>query len=550
MHRFAEAPEQWLEGRPAPEAAAPATHGSGYTCPMHPEVVQDEPGSCPHCGMALEPIAPAADDGPNPELVDFRRRLWIGAPLALVVFLLEMAAHVGVPVVDWLGARLHVWLQLALATPIVVWLASPVFERGWTSIRNRSPNMWTLISLGTGAAYLFSVASVLAPGLFPASLRDAHGLPPVYFEAAAVILILVLTGQVLELSARERTGDALRALLDLAPASARQVLDDGEEDVPLEHVQPGDRLRVRPGESIPVDGLVLSGHSSVDESMLTGEPIPVEKTADDAVTGGTLERVRLLRDARRAGRRRHPAGAHHRSGRARATQPRADPGAGGSGRTVAGAGGRRRRRGRRRGLAAAGTPAGAVLRRDRGGQCPHYRLPVRARSGDADVDHGGDRQGRSIWGADSRRGSTGAVVRGRRADPRQDRHPDHGPGGADRRGPLPRFRGRPCARAGRRPGTRVGTPVGRRGRGRSPRARGRAPPRRSRSLRQGRGQGSSRPGRRARGRARERRHDARRRGRSRTAAPDVATAAGRRELGAVRGGRRGSPPASSPSPTR
>ena len=290
MQRFAEAPEQWLDSRPAPEATAPATPGSGYTCPMHPEVVQDEPGACPHCGMALEPIAPQAADGPNPELTDFRRRLRIGAPLALVVFLLEMGAHVGVPLTDWLGARLHVWLQLVLTTPIVVWLASPVFERGWTSIRNRSPNMWTLISLGTGAAYLFSVASVLAPGLFPASLRDAHGLPPVYFEAAAVILILVLTGQVLELSARERTGDALRALLGLAPASARRVRDHGEEDVPLEQVQPGDRLRVRPGESIPVDGVVLSGHSSVDESMLTGEPIPVEKTAEAVVTGGTLNR--------------------------------------------------------------------------------------------------------------------------------------------------------------------------------------------------------------------------------------------------------------------
>ena len=290
MQRFAEAPEQWLDSRPAPQATAPATPGSGYTCPMHPEVVQDEPGACPHCGMALEPIAPAAADGPNPELTDFRRRLRIGAPLALVVFLLEMGVHVGVPLTDWLGARLHVWLQLVLTTPIVVWLANPVFERGWTSIRNRSPNMWTLISLGTGAAYLFSVASVLAPSLFPASLRDAHGLPPVYFEAAAVILVLVLTGQVLELSARERTGDALRALLGLAPASARRVLDDGEEDVPLEQVQPGDRLRVRPGESIPVDGVVLSGHSSVDESMLTGEPIPVEKTAEDVVTGGTLNR--------------------------------------------------------------------------------------------------------------------------------------------------------------------------------------------------------------------------------------------------------------------
>ena len=288
MHRFAESPDQWLDDRPRSEQAAPAPPGSRYTCPMHPEIAMEEPAACPLCGMALEPMTAAAADTPNPELLDFRRRLRIGGPLALLVFLLEMGVHLGLPMTEWLGARLHVWLQLVLTTPIVAWLANPVFERGWTSIRNRSPNMWTLISLGTGAAYLFSVASVLAPGLFPASLRDAHGLPPVYFEAAAVILVLVLTGQVLELSARERTGDALRTLLGLAPATARRVRDDGEEDVPLEQVQQGDRLRVRPGESIPVDGVVLSGHSSVDESMLTGEPMPVEKAAGDVATGGTL----------------------------------------------------------------------------------------------------------------------------------------------------------------------------------------------------------------------------------------------------------------------
>ena len=288
MHRFAESPDQWLDDRPRPEQAAPAPPGSRYTCPMHPEIAMEEPAACPLCGMALEPMTAAAADTPNPELLDFRRRLRIGGPLALLVFLLEMGVHLGLPMTEWLGARLHVWLQLVLTTPIVAWLANPVFERGWTSIRNRSPNMWTLISLGTGAAYLLSVASVLAPGLFPASLRDAHGLPPVYFEAAAVILVLVLTGQVLELSARERTGDALRTLLGLAPATARRVRDDGEEDVPLEQVQQGDRLRVRPGESIPVDGVVLSGHSSVDESMLTGEPMPVEKADGDVATGGTL----------------------------------------------------------------------------------------------------------------------------------------------------------------------------------------------------------------------------------------------------------------------
>lgn len=291
LRRFAEDPQRWLGERPAPDAAAePAAAGGRYTCPMHPDVVRDGPDVCPLCGMALEPMTPAAAGGPNPELIDFRRRLKIGAPLALAVLLLDMSGHLGVPVAEWIGPRLHAWLQFALTTPIVFWLARPVFERGWASIGNRSPNMWTLISLGTAAAYLFSAAAVLAPGLFPASVRGAHGLPPVYFEAAAIILILVLTGQVLELAARERTGDALRALLDLAPARARRVGDGADEDVPLDAVQAGDRLRVRPGEAVPVDGVVLTGHGAADESMITGEPMPVEKTAGDAVTGGTLNR--------------------------------------------------------------------------------------------------------------------------------------------------------------------------------------------------------------------------------------------------------------------
>ena len=291
LRRFAEDPQRWLGERPAPDAAAePAAAGGRYTCPMHPDVVRDGPDVCPLCGMALEPMTPAAAGGPNPELIDFRRRLKIGAPLALAVLLLDMSGHLGVPVAEWIGPRIHAWLQFALTTPIVFWLARPVFERGWASIGNRSPNMWTLISLGTAAAYLFSAAAVLAPGLFPASVRGAHGLPPVYFEAAAIILILVLTGQVLELAARERTGDALRALLDLAPARARRVGDGADEDVPLDAVQAGDRLRVRPGEAVPVDGVVLTGHGAADESMITGEPMPVEKTAGDAVTGGTLNR--------------------------------------------------------------------------------------------------------------------------------------------------------------------------------------------------------------------------------------------------------------------
>ncbi|MCB1356909.1 MAG: heavy metal translocating P-type ATPase, partial [Maritimibacter sp.] len=284
--KFTADPEFYRGDRPAPE---PMPAGTQYTCPMHPEVVRDHPGDCPKCGMALEPMTPAADSGPNPELVDFKRRLWIGGPLAAAVFVLEMGAHVGLPFHDWIGPSAFVWLQAILATP-VLWIARPFFGRGWKSVVNRSPNMWTLIALGTAAAYLFSLAGLLAPGLFPAEMLDAHGQPPVYFEASAVILILVLIGQIMELTARDRTGDAIRALMDLAPKTARRVTGDGEEDVPLDAVQAGDRLRVRPGEAVPVDGEIAEGGSSIDESMLTGEPVPVEKAVGDAVTGGTLNK--------------------------------------------------------------------------------------------------------------------------------------------------------------------------------------------------------------------------------------------------------------------
>jgi Cu+-exporting ATPase len=296
--KFEDDPDAYLGDRSAEEKMP---EGTQYTCPMHPEIVRNQPGDCPKCGMALEPMTPSAETGPNPEFTDFKRRLWITAPLALGVFIMEMGTHVGIPFDRWLGHWLFGWLQFALATP-VVWICRPFFKRGWASVVNRSPNMWTLIALGTGAAYLFSIVSLLAPGLLPAQVRDGMGMTPVYFEATAVILVLVLIGQVMELAARERTGDAIRALMDLAPKTARRVVDDGEEDVPLDDLRTGDILRVRPGDSVPVDGVVTEGRSSVDESMITGEPVPVEKTEGDDVTGGTLNKSgSFLMEARDVG---------------------------------------------------------------------------------------------------------------------------------------------------------------------------------------------------------------------------------------------------------
>ncbi|QPM89804.1 heavy metal translocating P-type ATPase [Pseudooceanicola algae] len=284
--RFDADPDAWSGELPTPE---PQPEGTEYTCPMHPEILQDHPGDCPKCGMALEPLSPSADAGPNPELVDFTWRLKLVAPLAGLIFLLEMSTHVGIPVDEWFGHPLFGWVQFALATP-VLWLCRTFFRRGWSSIVNRAPNMWTLIAIGTGAAYLFSLVALLAPGVFPAEMRGANGAAPVYFEAAAVILALILAGQVMELGAREKTGDAIRALMDLAPKTARRIDESGETDVPLDQVEQGDRLRVRPGEAVPVDGTVDEGSSSIDESMITGEALPVEKAAGDAVTGGTLNK--------------------------------------------------------------------------------------------------------------------------------------------------------------------------------------------------------------------------------------------------------------------
>ncbi|MGF1592551.1 MAG: heavy metal translocating P-type ATPase [Kiloniellaceae bacterium] len=285
--KFEAAPGKYLDGRPAPE---PMPAGTRYTCPMHPEIVQDGPGDCPLCGMALEPMGiPTGEEGPNPELVDFTRRFRIGAALTLPVFLLAMAPHVGLPLRGWIGEGAAAWTELVLATPVVLWAGLPFFHRGWKSLVNRSLNMFTLIAMGVGAAYAFSVVATVAPQIFPAGFRDPQGHVGVYYEAAAAIVVLVLLGQLLELRARERTGGAIRALLDLAAKTARVIRADGrEEEIPLEDVKVGDRLRVRPGDKVPVDGTVVEGRSPVDESMLSGEPLPVEKTAGDKVTGATL----------------------------------------------------------------------------------------------------------------------------------------------------------------------------------------------------------------------------------------------------------------------
>ena len=287
--KFEADPEKYLGDRPAPE---PMPAGTQYTCPMHPEIVRDKPGSCPLCGMALEPMGvPTGDEGPNPELVDFTRRFWVSAALSIPLLLITMGPMVGLPFRDWLGERTAIWIELVLATPVVLWAAIPFFHRGWESIVNRSPNMWTLISIGVGTAYVYSVVAALFPGIFPHQFRGHGDVVPVYFEASAVIVALVFLGQVLELKARERTGSAIRALLDLAPKTARRIAGDGTEtDVPLDEVAAGDHLRIRPGESVPVDATVLEGRSSIDESMITGEPVPVEKTEGDTVTGGTLNR--------------------------------------------------------------------------------------------------------------------------------------------------------------------------------------------------------------------------------------------------------------------
>lgn len=282
--KFEANPGKYLEGRVSP----PVIEGAIYTCPMHPEIRQSGPGFCPICGMALEPETVSSDTGPNPELADMTRRFWIGLALTLPVFALEMGGHL-TGLHQWVGQTVSNWLQMVLATPVVLWAGWPFFVRGWASLKTRNLNMFTLIAMGTGVAWLYSIIATGFPNFFPATMRMGDGAVPVYFEAAAVITVLVLLGQVLELRAREQTSGAIRALLDLSPKSARRIAVDGSEsDVALDSVEAGDRLRVRPGERVPVDGEIIDGRSAVDESMVTGESMPLTKSAGDKVIGGTM----------------------------------------------------------------------------------------------------------------------------------------------------------------------------------------------------------------------------------------------------------------------
>ncbi len=408
---------------PPSEPPAPTTPNAIYTCPMHPEVRQPGPGACPICGMALEPESPTAQAA-NPELADMWRRFLIALLLAVPVVVLEMAGHGGLHL---LPPAISVWVQLVLATPVVLWAGWPFFQRGWASVRSRHLNMFTLIALGTGVAWIYSVVATIAPGAFPAGFRGMDGVVAVYFEPAAVIVVLVLLGQVLELRAREQTGSAIRGLLDLAPKTARRLQDDGsDETITLDQVRIGDRLRVRPGEAVPVDGTVLDGRGAVDESMLTGKSLPVEKQRGERLIAGTVNGTgSLVMQAEKVGAETMLArivAMVADAQRSRAPIQRvADQVAGYFVPAVVGVAGTGIRR-----LGAVGAGAIIGLCADRGGVGVDHRLSVRTRAGHPDVGHGRRRQGRRSGRADPLGRGTRTARNRRYARARQDRHADRG----------------------------------------------------------------------------------------------------------------------------
>ncbi len=452
---------------------APSTPHTSWTCPMHPEIVRDGPGACPICGMALEPRTMTKDEPENPELRDMTRRLWIAAALSAPLLVLAMSGMFGG--LPW-SMRTQTLVELALATPVCLWCAWPFYERAAASVRTGHLNMFTLIGLGVAVSYGYSLIAAIVPDAFPASLHDAMGGVPVYFEASAAIVTLILVGQVLELRARGRTSAALRALLGLAPKTARRIRADGqEEDLPLEHVQVGDRLRVRPGERVPVDGVVLEGASTVDESMVSGEAIPVRKQAGDAVIGSTVNGTgSLVMRADRVGADTLLArivALVAEAQRSRAPiQQLADRVSGYFVPTV---------------VAIAviafavwawiGPEPRLALRPRQRRRRAHHRVSVRARPRDADLDHGGDRAGRHDRRAVSQRRGDRAAAQRRHAGRRQDGHADARPARADvgdlggrregsrrpPRGRGPRARQRTSAGGGDRARRRGATPHGR-----------------------------------------------------------------------------------------
>ena len=422
--KFVAEPARYLKPESVAPPPKPAPAGTIYTCPMHPQIRQVGPGNCPICGMALEPETVTADAGPNAELIDMTRRFWIGLILAVPVIALEMGGHL-TNLHMWLAAETSNWIQLVLATPVVLWAGWPFFERAWASLVSRNLNMFTLIAMGTGVAWTYSVVATVAPGLFPPAFRGTDGAVAIYFEAAAAITVLVLLGQVLELRAREQTGGAIRALLDLAPKTARRIrADNTDEEIGLDAVAVGDRLRVRPGEKVPVDGELVEGRSSVDESMVTGESMPVAKAAGAKVIGGTINGTgSFVMRADKVGRDTMLAQIVQmvaQAQRSRAPIQRlADQVSGWFVPLViaialAGF----------RGLVDLGAGAALYLRTGGGRLGADHRLSLRARVGDAHVDHGRRRARRSVRRSDQERRSLGAVRKGRHAGGRQDGHAD------------------------------------------------------------------------------------------------------------------------------